>query len=301
MPIRVTDNAINARFMAHFTAARQRLAVAQEQIGSGKRINRPSDDPIGAGAVVRTRTAQAAIEQFARNAGLAHDALIVADTALDNYDTTLDRIRSLMTAGASDTTGPKDRPLIAKEIEELRTHLLGLANRQHGNQYLFGGTRQEVPPYDANGVPAATPTTPQLLQIDPEGIPLATGVTAENIFADATGTIFAALDDATAALRGTGDEVADKATLLATLDRLSGFADQARIARTQLGTGLNRVAGVLEQLDQRSLALEETTQRTEGADIVEAAVQLNEAQRAFEAILQTKANTGRRTLLDLLG
>jgi flagellar hook-associated protein 3 FlgL len=301
MPFRVTDTNINARFFTQISVSKQRIAAAQEQIGSGKRINRPSDDPLGAGAVVRTRTAQAALAQFERNAGLAHDNLLIADTALDSYETSLDRVRSLLTAGASDSTSAKDRPVLATEIDGLREHMLSLANRQNGGQYLFGGTRQEAPPYDSNGLSAGTPTNRQYLQIDPEGSPLPTGVTADTVFEDANGTIFTALSDAAAALRGTGDEAADRATLLATLDRLNEFTDLALIGRTQMGSSLARVERVTEQLGERSLSLEATVQRAEGADFVEAAIKLNEAQRAFEAIIQTKANSGRTSLIDLLG
>lgn len=301
MPLRITDTANNAQFIRQVNTSRQRLNEAQEQIGTGKRVNYPSDDPISAGIVIRTRTTQAAVEQFKRNAGMAHDSLLVADTVLDSYEVTLDRLRSLMTAGASDTVGSKDRSVVATEIEGLRTQLLGLANRQNGNQYLFGGTRQEAPPYDNAGIPAGTPTAQQFLQIDPEGIPLPTGVTAETVFEDATGTIFQTLEDAAAAMRGTGDAVADRATIMSALDRMLDFTDLARVARTQLGTGLTRVVTVTDQLTDRSLALEATAQRAEGADFVEAAINLNNAQQVFEALLQTKANSSHRSLIDLLG
>ena len=46
MPLRITDTAMNAQFMRQVNASRQRLNQAQDQIGSGKRINRPSDDPV---------------------------------------------------------------------------------------------------------------------------------------------------------------------------------------------------------------------------------------------------------------
>lgn len=301
MPLRFTDASSSAYFLTQIASSRQRLATAQEQISSGKRINRPSDDPIGAGVVIRTRTAQAEVEQFQRNTGSARDSLLAADDALDSYELTLDRVRSLLTAGGSDNSTQEAKNSLASELDSLRSQMLSIAGRKNGDQFLFGGTRQDAPPYDNTGAPAATPTTAQLLQIDPNSPPLATGVTADSVFEDATGTIFAALTDAAAALRGTGDAVADRATVLGTLDRLKGFGDQALNARTQIGTNLQRTEAVGDQLTQRALGLEATLTRVEGADFVESAVQLTEAQRALEAILQTKASTGRTSLIDLLG
>jgi flagellar hook-associated protein 3 FlgL len=301
MSFRITDASSSGQVVAQIMASRQRIATAHEHIASGKRINRPSDDPGGAGGVVRVRTSLAALSQFERNTDTAKGALLAGDSALEHYELALDRARALLTQGASDSTNANGRQAVAAEIEGLRTHSLGLANQRYNNQYIFGGTRQEAAPYDANGVPAATASARQLIQIEPDGAPVASGVTAESVFADATGSIFQAFSDAATALRGTGDPVADKATVLASLDRLSALADLTRISRTQVGASLDRVQSVSDNLGERSLALEDVAQRTEGADFAEAAIQLTESQNVLDAILQAKAATGRRSLIDLLG
>ncbi|MDX2030117.1 MAG: hypothetical protein SF339_05585 [Blastocatellia bacterium] len=301
MPFRVTDASGSARFSAQLMESRQRIAAAQEQVASGKRINRPSDDPAGAGIVLRVRSAQAAVEQFEENAGTARETLLAGDSAIEAYELALDRARALLTQGASGTVPAGVRQTLAIEIDNLRGRVLGLANQRYGDQYLFGGTRQEVAPYDSNGAPAAGPTSPQTVQTDPEGGVTATGVTADELFADASGPVFETLNDAAAALRGTGDPAADRAALLTAMDHLAALADRARGARGRIGANLEKADAVAGQLAQRSLDLEAAAQRVEGADFAEAAVRLIESQRAFEAILQTRAATGRRSLLDLLG
>jgi flagellar hook-associated protein 3 FlgL len=301
MPLRITDAISADHFITQVRASQQRIAVAQEQIATGKRINRPSDDPLGAGAVVRLRTTQTALEQYKRNAEVAHDSLLAADNAIEGYEQTLDRVRAVLTQGASSLTGQNAREAIAIEIDSLRAQILTVANQKHGEQFLFGGTRQEVPPYDSNGAPAAAPSTEQLLQFEPGGTLIATGLVGEDIFSDSSGPIFDLLEDVAAALRGTGNAATDQTTLLTGLDRLTGFADQSSIARTKIGVGIERAQATIEQLGLRSLALQESMERTEGADFVESAIELTESQKAFEALLQTKAVTGRRSLLDLLG
>jgi flagellar hook-associated protein 3 FlgL len=301
MPFRVTDASASARLIAQITASRQRIAQAQEQVASGKRINRPSDDPQGAAAVVRVRTTQASLKQFEHNADVAHDLLLAGDSALEAYEQTLDRARALLTRGTSDFMDPNGRRAIADELDSLHAQILMLANQRYGDQYLFGGTRQEVAPYDTNGVLASLPATQQLIQIDPDGAPLAVGITAETAFADANGDVFAELKKAATALRGTGDAAADRAALLQGIDRLAALSNQAQLAHAKVGVGLERAAAVTEQLGERSLALEETADRTEGADFAEVALALSESQRALEAILQTKAVTNGRSLMDLLG
>ncbi|MBI1764116.1 MAG: hypothetical protein HYR56_22040 [Acidobacteria bacterium] len=301
MTFRVTDGFSNARLVAQITAGRQRIATAQERIASGKRINRPSDDPVGAGTVVRLRSSETALAQFQRNAGTASDTLLAADSALESYETTLDRARALLTQGGSDNTSAEGKKDIAAELDHLFAQTLGLANQKFGDRFLFGGTRQDVPPYDNNAVPAATPATQQLLQLDPDGAPIAIGVTAEAAFADATGSIFTELKNAATALRGTGNPAADKTAVLTSLDRLTVLAEQARTAHALVGNGLERVQATTDQLAQRSIVLAQAADHTEGADFAESALELTSSQQALDAILQTRAVTNRRTLLDLLG
>ncbi|MEJ7713942.1 MAG: hypothetical protein WKF84_29875 [Pyrinomonadaceae bacterium] len=64
---------------------RNRIATAQQQIASGKRINRPSDNPQGAAAVISLRTTQAEIDQMKRNAGTAGDTLLATDVDVDAW------------------------------------------------------------------------------------------------------------------------------------------------------------------------------------------------------------------------
>ncbi len=301
MPLRVTDSLSANQYISQVRSSQAQIARAQEQIASGKRINRPSDDPRGAGAVIRMRTDQASLDKFKRNTEIASDMLQTADSAIELYERTLDRARSILTQGASSTTNPSGRNVIAQEVESLRAQMLTLANQTNGDQYLFGGTRQEVPPYDANGVPAAQPSSEQLLQFEPGGTLVATGLVAEDIFSDATGPLFELLDNVAAALRGTGDAAADQNTLLTGLDRLTGFTDQATIARTKIGVGLTRAQSTIEQLDIRYLGLEQSIEQTESADFAESAIQLTQSSQAFQALIQARAATTRTSLLDLLG
>jgi flagellar hook-associated protein 3 FlgL len=301
MSFRVTDSSANARLVSQINAGQLRVYNAQEKIASGKRINRPSDDPVGAGAVIKLRMQQSTLGQFKRNTEVAHDALLAGDTALDSYENTLDRAKSVLTAGATSFATAESKQALVAELTNLRTHMLGLANNKLGDRYIFGGTRQDAPPYDSTGVAAATPTAAQQVLFSPDSIPQATGVVAENIFADSAGTVFAALDTVITALNGTGNEAADQAAVLTGLDRLSTFAGQARVARIQLGTTMAYAQDVISQLDERSLSLESSAIRVEGADFAEAAIELTQSQQGLDAILQTRAVTHRRTLLDILG
>ncbi len=118
---------------------------------------------------------------------------------------------------------------------------------------------------------------------------------------DATGTILDALKAASAAIRGTGNAAADRATIRTTMDRLNDFSTLSNAARTKLGERLNHLDEITERLTQYNLSVEQTVQRIENVDLAEAAVKLTETNTALDAILQASARFGRRSLLDFLG
>lgn len=300
MPFRVTNNSYRTSLTAQIAVSQQRLLTAQERVSSGKRINRLSDDPSGAAAVLRLRNSQTAIEQFSRNAGAVKDRLMAGEGSLNDYELALDRTRTLLTQAASDFTTGEQRSVIATELETLRTRMIGDANSRSDGYYIFGGTRQNAPPFDANGVAATTATSPTEIQIEPNAPPIVAGVTAESIFSDTNGTIFDSLASAITALRGTGDPAADNATIRAAFDRQQIFSQRAGQARAQIGVRLNQVESATERLNRNSLALESSVQNIEAVDFAEAALELADAGRALEAALQSGSYIGKRSLLDFL-
>jgi flagellar hook-associated protein 3 FlgL len=301
MNLRVTDNSADST-ISRINTQRSRLSVLQERITTGKRINRPSDDPAGAEAVINLKTTQSEIEQFVRAAATANQKLTATDNGLNDYENILTRIKSLVSPGLSDTTTPQGRSLLAIDIESLRDRILSLAGSKNGDDYLFGGTRQNAPPFDpVTGIPANTPASSQYMQIEPGANAIAVGVTAETIFADANSTIFADLTAAAAAMRGTGDPAADRAVLINTMVRTDVYTNLSAVAHARVGVNLNLAENTIDRLKNNSLALDERVTSIEAADFAETALEFTNAQRVLEATLQTSAQQNRRSLFDFLG
>ncbi len=301
MNFRVPDNSTASVFNSRINAQRSRLSVLQERLSTGKRINRPSDDPNGAEAVLKLRTSQKEIEQFSRSAQTANYKLTSADDALNGYENLLERVRTLVAQGLSDTTTQTARDALATEIDTLRTRILSVANTKPGEEYIFGGTRQTAPPFDpTTGAPAGTPTSAQYIQIEPGTNAIPVGVTAETVFSDATSDIFTDLTNAVNALRGTGNPTADRTTLETTMTRLGLYTDLVNVAHAVVGSNMNATDVAQENLTNSFLSLDERANSIEGDDFAGTALALADSQRAIEATLQVAAQ-GRRSLFDFLG
>lgn len=301
MKFRVSDNSSASNLSSRINAQRTRLSVLQERISSGKRINRPSDDPNGAATVINLRTSQKEIQQFQRSAQTANQKLTAADDTLTGYENILERVRTLVAQGLSDTTPQNAKNNLATEIESLRARILNVANSKYGDEYLFGGTRQNAPPFDpATAAPAVTPTAQQYIQVEPGVNAIAAGVTADKVFSDATSDIFTDLTNAVAALRGTGNPTTDRATLDATMGRLKIYTDQVSVAHATVGANMNATTGAMENLANNFVSIDERALAIEGADFVETATDLAQTQQVLDATIQIAAQK-RRSLFDYLG
>ncbi|MFY9227563.1 MAG: flagellar hook-associated protein FlgL [Blastocatellia bacterium] len=302
MNFRVTNNTISDRLTRQINNARQKQAISQEQLATGKKINRPSDDPFGTAVVLDLRNTQTSLEQFTKVANLANTSLTDADSALNSYQNLLDRVNSLLTQGLSDTSTSEAKKIIAIELDSISQDILKIANTRSSERYIFGGTQQDQAPFDPN-TSLANPNQSfsKLVQIEPNQPPVETEITASNIFSNTTKSIFNTLADASAALKGTGDPVIDKATLNTSLLELDGFIQQANSTITKIGKNLNQVQSALERLGQSSFSIEEQAQSIEAIDFAKVATQLVESGRALDAILSSSSTINKRSLIDFLG
>ncbi|MCK0470307.1 flagellar hook-associated protein FlgL [Halalkalibacter sp. APA_J-10(15)] len=144
--MRVTQSMLTNNTLRYINQGYNQMARLQDQLVTGKKITRPSQDPVVAMKGMRYRTEVTEIEQFKRNMGDAHNWLETADSALDQANQVMQRIRELGTQASNDSYDAAERANIAKEITQLREHLQSIANTKNSNKYIFNGTNTMNPP-----------------------------------------------------------------------------------------------------------------------------------------------------------
>ena len=124
------------------------LAKTQTRLSSGKEVVNPSDAPDKATAIQRIKSVLNKQESFASNIDGAENRLIAEETALKGVNDVLTRIKELSIQAANGTLGPRDKELVAIEVEGLTQDLLSLANTQDVNDnYIFSGSRIQIQPF----------------------------------------------------------------------------------------------------------------------------------------------------------
>lgn len=136
---------------ANGLTAMQRLQAAldhtQRQISSGRRILRPSDDPIAASRALEIRESIGRLEQFDRNANIAGSRLAQEESLLGSVNNLLQRVRELALQANNATQSDESRKAIAVEMREHLDQLLQIANQKDGSgSYLFAGNMESTTP-----------------------------------------------------------------------------------------------------------------------------------------------------------
>ena len=128
------------------------LATKQEQIANGRRIQRPSDDPVGSAQALDLRQSIASLDQSVRNANLAENRLRLEEDVLANAGEVIQRVRELSLQAANATQTNETRANIAVELRQRLDELLAFANtRDAEGEYIFSGFQTDTEPFSRSG------------------------------------------------------------------------------------------------------------------------------------------------------
>jgi len=150
--MRVTDRMNYDQVHQNMQKNRSDMADLQNQAASQKRLNKPSDDPVGAARVLTTRSEDRGLQQFVKNIHQARSFLDMSDQALGELSELLVRAKELAIQQANDAgSNPETRTVAAVEVGQAFSQAVQIGNRKLGERYIFGGYRTTTPPYDRGG------------------------------------------------------------------------------------------------------------------------------------------------------
>ncbi len=150
--MRVTQSMLSSNMLRNLNNSYGKMSKYQEQLQSGKIVNRPSDDPVVAVKGMGYRVDLDKNAQFQRNIGEANSWLDSTDEALGQVGEALKRVKELIVQAANDTNTPEDREKISAEITQIKEQLKDIGNSKVGENYIFSGTHTNQPLYK-DGLP----------------------------------------------------------------------------------------------------------------------------------------------------
>lgn len=155
--MRITYRTLNRHTQYVINDRYNDLAKLQMMLSTGKRLLRPSDNPVDVANDLQLRTKIKQLNQLNENMqdGLAF--MQVTDTAMMSIDTLLQRLRELAIQASSDTLSDKERLFIASEVEQLTRQFITLADTMYKGDYVFAGTQTKIMPFPIESSRASTP------------------------------------------------------------------------------------------------------------------------------------------------
>ena len=130
----------------------ERLNETQMQLATGKKINKPSDDPSAATQLVKLSGLKSNTQQYDRNIDAARNQLELQESVLSNVSNVLQRVRELVVQANNATQSNESRAAIADELYNRIDELLQYANtKDPDGEYIFSGFNARTPAYVKSG------------------------------------------------------------------------------------------------------------------------------------------------------
>ena len=297
--LRVTQRMMVNSSLTALQLGMGRLAETQEQLSTGRLINKPSDSPTGTNEAMRIRAQLAADTQHSRNADDALSWMGQTDSTLQSMLDDVHRARDLVLQGSNTgSSGPDARNALATELTQIRQSLLGLANTQHMGRPLFGGTTGGTAAYVQDPVTKDVTfagTDFAVSRAVKDGVSVRINVTGPEAFSTSSGDgLFTVMGDAISQM------TSNPSALGGTLDRLDAVASQMKGALADLGTRYGRVQGAVSSLQDTSLNNQNRLSQVENVDVAKAVLDLQMQQVAYQASLGATARVLQPSLMDFL-
>jgi flagellar hook-associated protein 3 FlgL len=297
-----TTGSSTERFLIDLASVTRRIERAQEQITSGRRVNRASDAPDEISRLLQLRSELGAAQQIQTNLGRVQSESDAAEQALAYAVSLVERASVLGAQGATDVLAASDRQTLGREVASLLQQLTGVANTAIDGRYLFGGDTDQTAPYTLDltldapfSAYLGTASTRQIQH--PSGSRFTISTSADLIFdsADSASNVFQAVNDLRLALRD--DDVAG---VRDALGRLKSASDHLNRQLAFYGTVQNQVHDALEYGQTQQVGLLEQIAGVEDADMASAILELNESRFQHQAALSAESSRIRGSLFDYL-
>src|SRR5690554_4687635 len=307
--MRVTNRMMNNTLLLNLNRGLARLERINNQLGTKKKINRPSDDPVKTGVILRTSTSIRETEQYIRNLDAAVSWLDAADVILQDVVSVIHRAKELAVAGASTHLDETARQALADEIAQLHDNLLQLANSTHGGRYLFAGQHTDKKPFSGGGVTGdrindvtfLMSLTDDKTKIEFEiapGITIDVNVISYNPHDNPQEGLFMPIFNALQELYG--ELVDDTGDPDIPLQDLDNSLDNVLRKISELGGKQNRVELARERMLDLQLNLTRILSEEQDLDYAEAIMELKMEEFAYRTALAVGARIIQPSLVDFL-
>lgn len=292
--MRVTYNTIANNILGNLSNNLTRLEKLQNQLSTGKKVIKPSDDPVVTSRTIGLRSTLSANSQYSRNLDFLETELNVADRSLQNLSSALSRIRSLALRGASDSLSQADRDAIAGEVDRIIDYIIQIGNTDIAGRYIFGGYKTNTPPLERIDNTIIYRGDANIRQIE-----ISNSVTTEaspngkTLFVD-TEMFDTLVSLKNALLDGNTTQINNS------LEKIDTIIDRITSELSSLGARLKRLEFTKDLLSDKSVRYTDLLSKQEDIEIEEVVLKLYVQQNIYQASLIAASRAIQPSLIDYI-
>lgn len=269
----------------------KKLERYNNELSTGKKILRPSDDPVSTLRSMQVNTILAENEQYKDNIDQALNWLDATEGSLGKLTDVLDRLKELTIMAANGTYEQPQMDAINDEVKQLREHVVQLANTSLAGRYIFSG-------FEANNVAYASHLGPYQGDQNKLNVEIGKGVTIDySIPGDQVfDQVFGMMNNMVNFLQ-TGDKVSLSTT---SLNDINNTMDNILTVRAGLGAKVRRLEMSLNRLDDVQISTTKLLSNLEDVDVAETIMNLKMQENVYRTSLASGARIIQPSLMDFL-
>lgn len=288
---------LSSNSLRNLSESYRRMGQYQDQLSTGKKITKPSDDPVVAMKGMFYRSGLTEVEQYKRNLSELYLWMENSEAGIEQANNGLQRVRELVIQGKTGTLSPTDREAIAREVEQIKNDLVQVANTQVSGRYIFHGTDTDHPPVPTENPPTVaanlTDTAIDTYKVEvSRGVSLRANINPANVFNQ---EMFNVVQEIETALKDDNPSALDDL-----LSRLDNAMDNLSAERSELGARYNRLEMIDDRIAQQEVMANRVLSDNEDADIERVITDLKTQESVHRAALGVGARILQPTLLDFL-
>ncbi|MDL4839219.1 flagellar hook-associated protein FlgL [Aquibacillus rhizosphaerae] len=307
--MRVTQSMLSNNMLRNLSNSYNNLDKYMDQLSTGKKINKPSDDPVVAMKGMNYRSQVVNVEQYQRNISEVHNWMDNSDSALDETTQALQRLRELAVQASNGTYEEGQRNNIAKEVDQLKEHLIEIANTKVNGKHIFNGTsttgtedaagnlaKPVTVDADGNVVTISTNENPVEIEVS-SGTKLNVNINPTSVFGgDVDNNLFKDIEAFSAALKSDAPDE-DLDSHIGTIDK---NIDNVVNERADLGARMNRLELIEDRLESQGISATRMMSDNEDANLEEVIIKLTSQESVHRAALSAGGKVIQPSLLDFL-
>lgn len=301
--MRISNAQTSAMMHSNMNRNAEAIARLQSQIGSGMRMQLPSDDPIAAARLLRIQREEASLMQYNDNIGKVSDNLRIQETHLQSSSDAMGSIRDLLLWAGNGSNGDDDLSAIASQLSSLEDSLVSFFNaKDETGNYLFSGTRTDSPAVTldpATGRYVMTGNDEHRQAVVGNGVLIGDNVTAREILgpgADLLNDLHALVDS----LKNAPSDPATRAQIKDTLEQLDATHGNLLGAITDMGGRQNTLTLMAESNADVSLVNQKVQGDLSHLDMGGAFLEVSAYELAMQASQKVYSRVATISLFDLM-